>query len=172
MRAKYSPGYLGLVTGYLKNRGSEESSEPVLLHAQQAECLPASLLLQLPDDILLLIIQYLPLEDMISWEQVCFRLRDLMVQYGVYKSRLDSICRRKRINNYMELCERAKETRTEEEVSAYYKVRLYHYTNKFRVRPVEKEEDTYIQTYKVGRKKAELDRLVQRSLKRFSLSGV
>ena len=37
---------------------------------------------------------------------------------------------------------------------------------------LDEEEDEYIQTYKVGRKKAELDRLVQRSMKRFSLSGV
>ena len=57
-------------------------------------------------------------------------------------------------------------------MSAYYKVRLYHYTNKFRMKVVDEEEDEYIQTYKVGRKKAELDRLVQRSMKRFSLSGV
>jgi len=172
MRAKYTPSYLGLVSGYLKTKGWEDSNEPVLLNAQQAESLGFSILLQFPDDILLMIFQYLPLEDLISCEQLCTRLRYLMVHYGVYKSRLDSICKRKKINNYMQLSERAKERKTRPEISSYYKVRLYHYTNKFRVKVVDEDEDEYIQTYKVGRKKAELDRLVQRSLKRFSLSGV
>jgi hypothetical protein len=36
-----------------------------------------------------------------------------------------------------------------QEISAYYKLRLYHYTNKSRVRVVEEQEDEYIQTYKV-----------------------
>ena len=34
------------------------------------------------------------------------------------------------------------------------------------------EEDGYIQTYKVGRKKQELDNLVMKGMKRFSLIGV
>ena len=181
----------------------QESTEPRLLHMRSEASDPFSFLLQLPDDILLILLDYLPLEDLIRYlisglqvfssgcrcEQVCLVLREVVQLYGVYKVRLDTICRRKRINNYMELSQRwqdwilifllfhpissrARESRTGEEVSAYYKVRLYHYTNKFRVKVVDEEEDEYIQTYKVGRKKAELDRLVQRSMKRFSLSGV
>lgn len=167
-----SGSYLARVSGYLKPRAGEESTEPRLLHMRSEASDPSSFLLQLPDDILLVLLDYLPLEDLLRCEQVCLVLREVVQLYGVYKVRLDTICRRKRINNYMELSQRARESRTGEEVSAYYKVRLYHYTNKFRVKVVDEEEDEYIQTYKVGRKKAELDRLVQRSMKRFSLSGV
>jgi hypothetical protein len=79
-----------------------------------------SALLALPDDSLLLVLRLLPLQDLVrsapslrtgeSWvcrcEQVCSGLREVVVQYGLYKARLDSICRRKRINNYMVLPER------------------------------------------------------------------
>ena len=60
----------------------------------------------------------------------CSVLRDVVVYYGVYKGMLDRICRRKRINNYMELPEKVRISKTELETSAYYKRRLYHYTNK------------------------------------------
>jgi len=168
MRAR-APDCLVRARGYIRGLG-EDNTEPVLLYVEQEGGF-CPFLLQMPDDILLLLTRFLSIEDIFRMEQVCRSLRDLIVDYGVYKVRLDSICRRKRINNYMALSERAREQRTLEEVSAYYKLRLYHYTHKSRVR-VGEDEDEYIQTYKVGRKKAELDRLVQRSLRRFSLSGV
>ena len=46
----------------------------------------------------------------------------------------------------------------------------HNYTARFAVRL--REEDGYIQTYKVGRKKMELDRLASRGMKQFSLIGV
>ena len=60
----------------------------------------------------------------------CSMMRDLVVYYGVYKAMLDNICRRKKINNYMMLPETVRMTKTELETSAYYKGRLYQYTNK------------------------------------------
>ena len=60
----------------------------------------------------------------------CSMLQGLIVHYGVYKAMLDRICRRKKINNYMVLPETLRSSRTEQETSAYYKSRLYHYTNK------------------------------------------
>ena len=57
-------------------------------------------------------------------------LRNLIVHYGVYKAILDRICRRKRINNYMVLPETLRSSRSEQEINAYYKSRLYYYTNK------------------------------------------
>ena len=92
------------------------------------------------------------------------------MEYGVYKTILDRICKRKGINNYMVMPERLRRGKTEEEISAYYKSRLYNYTNKFRTRS--KEDDEYIQTYKVGKKKKELDKLVLKGMKRFSIIGM
>ena len=63
-------------------------------------------------------------------EMVCSTLHNLIVSYGVYKRILDRICRRKRINNYMVMPEMVRRTKTEMEISQYYKIRLYHYTNK------------------------------------------
>ena len=57
-------------------------------------------------------------------------MRELTIQYGVYKGMLDRICRRKKINNYMVLPETVRTRMTEQETSAYYKRRLYHYNNK------------------------------------------
>ena len=45
-------------------------------------------------------------------------------------------------------------------------------TGIFRFLTRQAEEDGYIQTYKVGRKKQELDNLVMKGMKRFSLIGV
>ena len=60
----------------------------------------------------------------------CRRVRDLIVYYGVYKAMLDRICRRKRINNYMVMPDTVRRLKTEQEISAYYKRRLYQYTYK------------------------------------------
>ena len=42
----------------------------------------------------------------------------------------------------------------------------------FRFSTRQREEDGYIQTYKVGRRKQELDKLVIKGLKKFSIIGV
>jgi len=94
-------------------------------------------------------------------------LHNLIVSYGVYKRILDRICRRKRINNYMVMPEMVRRTKTEMEISQYYKIRLYHYTNKSFTR--QKLEDEYIKTYKVGKKKQDLDKLVTKGMKIFSI---
>jgi len=169
MRAR-APQCLARARGYIRSRSEE--NEPVLLHAQPSPLnhpSSAPLLLHLPDDILLLLLRYLPLQDLIRTEQVCSRLREVVISYSTYKARLDAICRSKRINNYMALSERAREDRSVAEVSAYYKVRLYQYTHKWRLR-LGDQQDEYIRTYKVGRRKAELDRYVEKTVRRFSLS--
>ena len=60
----------------------------------------------------------------------CSMLRDVIIYYGVYKSMLDRICKRKRINNYMVMPDMVRRLKTEQEISAYYKRRLYQYTYK------------------------------------------
>merc|ERR1712215_290180 len=128
-------------------------------------------ILYLPEDILLLILQYLPPKDLISLEKTCSLIRGLIVQYNVYKTRLDKIFRFKRLNNYMALSEAACREKTAKDVSGYYKYRLYKYTYRLLLKPIE-EEDDYIQTYKVGKKKQELDELVAKNIRRFSLTGL
>eukprot|EP00090_Calanus_glacialis_P045430 TRINITY_DN8425_c0_g1_i2.p1 TRINITY_DN8425_c0_g1~~TRINITY_DN8425_c0_g1_i2.p1 ORF type:complete len:103 (-),score=31.05 TRINITY_DN8425_c0_g1_i2:101-409(-) len=100
----------------------------------------------------------------------CSMLRDVIIYYGVYKGMLDRICKRKRINNYMVMPDTVRRLKTEQEISAYYKRRLYQYTYKAFTR--QQEEDEYIQTYKVGKKKQDLDRLVLKGMKKFSIIGV
>eukprot|EP00090_Calanus_glacialis_P045429 TRINITY_DN8425_c0_g1_i1.p1 TRINITY_DN8425_c0_g1~~TRINITY_DN8425_c0_g1_i1.p1 ORF type:complete len:103 (-),score=28.83 TRINITY_DN8425_c0_g1_i1:101-409(-) len=100
----------------------------------------------------------------------CSMLRDVIIYYGVYKGMLDRICKRKRINNYMVMPDTVRRLKTEQEISAYYRRRLYQYTYKAITR--QGEEDEYIQTYKVGKKKQDLDRLVLKGMKKFSIIGV
>ena len=90
----------------------QESSKPRLLHVRNEESNPfSSFLLQLSDTILLVMLNYLPLEDLSKYlssslhvfssgcrsKQVCLVLREVVQLYRVYKVRLDTICRRKRI---------------------------------------------------------------------------
>merc|ERR1711936_26962 len=56
-------------------------------------------ILYLPEDILLLVLKYLSPKDLISLERTCSLIRGLIVQYNVYKTRLDKIFRLKRLNN-------------------------------------------------------------------------
>ena len=60
----------------------------------------------------------------------CSMLRDVIIYYGVYKSMLDRICKRKRINNYMVMPDMVRRLKTEQEISDYYRRRLYQYTYK------------------------------------------
>jgi len=174
-----SSGYLHIVSRYLRGVSVLDYDEErsIRLHSQHynqygdQKYQQTTHFTYLPDDTLAIIFKYLPPKDVISCELVCRQFRDIIIHYNIYKSMLDSICRRKRINNYMVLSDKARQGKTSQERSAYYKTRLYHYTNKFRLR-LDVKEDAYIETYKVGRRKQELDRLVERSMKRFSLSGV
>ena len=115
------------------------------LQRPESGCGEEESILHLPDDIWLSILSYLSIQDVVRYageyaasteyalhrcEASCSMLRGLIVYYGVYKSILDRICRRKRINNYMLLPVGLSRTRTELEISAYYKRRLYLYTNK------------------------------------------
>eukprot|EP00092_Neocalanus_flemingeri_P030077 GFUD01032653.1.p1 GENE.GFUD01032653.1~~GFUD01032653.1.p1 ORF type:complete len:182 (+),score=51.26 GFUD01032653.1:185-730(+) len=129
-------------------------------------------ILDLPEDIILLFFQYLPPKDLISLESSSCLLRGLIIHYCVYKARLDKIFKLKRLNNYMLLSEAAYREKTGQEISGYYKTRLYQYTYRLRLKPIEEEDDDYIQTYKVGKKKQELDELVAKNLRRFSLTGI
>eukprot|EP00092_Neocalanus_flemingeri_P040593 GFUD01044199.1.p1 GENE.GFUD01044199.1~~GFUD01044199.1.p1 ORF type:complete len:181 (+),score=42.76 GFUD01044199.1:123-665(+) len=129
-------------------------------------------ILDLPEDIILLFFQYLPPKDLISLESSSSLLRGLIIHYCVYKARLDKIFKLKRLNNYMLLSEAAYREKTGQEISGYYKTRLYQYTYRLRLKPIEEEDDDYIQTYKVGKKKQELDELVAKNLRRFSLTGI
>ena len=56
--------------------------------------------------------------------------RGLIIHYSVYKARLDKIFRLKRLNNYMVLSEAASKEKTGQEISGYYKTRLYYYTHR------------------------------------------
>jgi len=167
--------FLSSFCRYLKISGSEVHSTQVENPSSgfilSKKYLPSRNLAELPDDILAILFEYLLPADIIRCELVCRRFRSLIVEYSIYKVLLDSICKRKKINNYMALSCRAKEVKTQEERSQYYKYRLYHYTNKFKLRYKE-TNDTYIETYKVGRRKAELERLVEMGMKRFSLVTV
>eukprot|EP00092_Neocalanus_flemingeri_P039226 GFUD01042703.1.p1 GENE.GFUD01042703.1~~GFUD01042703.1.p1 ORF type:complete len:181 (+),score=56.07 GFUD01042703.1:187-729(+) len=174
--------YLGLARRYFRGKSWEvkirssylPSSYRYLPDREEEEgqtCLSACCnILHLPDDVWLGILSSLQILDIVRCEMSCTMLQDLIVYYGVYKARLDMICRRKRINNYMVLPETVRTGKTEQEISAYYKSRLYHYTNKCWPRQV--EEDEYVQTYKVGKKKQELDNLVLKGMKKFSIIGV
>ena len=109
-----------------------------------------------------------------------------MHHYSVYKARLDRIFRLKRLNNYMLLSEAARQEKSGWEISGYYKTRLYKYTYRYqlyqitgiymflrlRLKPMEEERDAYIQTYKVGKKKQELDEFVAKNIRRYSLTGI
>ena len=46
------------------------------------------------------------------------------------------------------------------------------FTYRVRLKSIEEERDDYIQTYKVGKKMQELDELVARNIRRFSLTGI
>merc|ERR1712215_152383 len=48
-------------------------------------------ILYLPEDILLLILQYLPPKDLISLERACSLIRGLIVQYNVYRTRFSDL---------------------------------------------------------------------------------
>eukprot|EP00092_Neocalanus_flemingeri_P093890 GFUD01119360.1.p1 GENE.GFUD01119360.1~~GFUD01119360.1.p1 ORF type:complete len:163 (+),score=51.12 GFUD01119360.1:42-530(+) len=85
-------------------------------------------ILDLPEDIILLFFQYLPPKDLISLESSSSLLRGLIIHYCVYKARLDKIFRLKRQENYMLLSEAASGEKTVQEMSGYYKSRLYQHT--------------------------------------------
>ena len=58
-----------------------------------------------------------------------------------------------------------------------YRYHLYQTTGiymflRLRLKPLEEERDAYIQTYKVGKKKQELDEFVAKNIRRFSLTGI
>ena len=55
----------------------------------------------------------------------------MIVYYSVYKTRLDLILIKKMLNNYMVLSEAACRNKSVEEISGYYKRRLYHYIHRY-----------------------------------------
>ena len=57
-------------------------------------------------------------------------IRLIIQHYSVYKSRLDYMLRLKRLNNYMALSETASRDKSAQEISGYYKTRLYQYTHR------------------------------------------
>ena len=101
----------------------------------------------IPDDILAIPFKYLLPANIIRCKLVCRRFRSLIVEISIYKVLLDSICRRKRINNCMTLSQRVSENKSPKERSHYYKNRLYQYTNKFKSK-FQDTTDAYIETYK------------------------
>ena len=80
----------------------------------------------------------------------------------------------------MVLSEAASKEKTGQEISGYYKTRLFQYTYRqelyqitesimflrLRLKPMEEERDAYIQTYKVGKKKQELDEFAAKNIRR------
>ena len=98
---------------------------------------------------------------------MCRFLRETIIQETIYKRKLDSICRAKGINNYMALSPLAREGKSLEEQSSYYKMRLYKYVNRNRLVHTTVEEDKYIETYRKSqedRKKKQIKKWVCRSL--------
>jgi len=122
-------------------------------------------IIDLPDDVLLMIFLILPPKDLISLESSCSRLRRVIVLYNAYKLRLDKIFRSKRLNNYMVLSQQAAQQKSHEEISQYYKLRLYKYIHRSMYIPVQASDDDYIRLYKTEKKKQELDDLVEQNRK-------
>ena len=56
-------------------------------------------------------------------------LRELVVQYSVYRGRLDRMFRAKRLNNYMLLPDSGR--CSQQQASTYYKLRLYRYCHRY-----------------------------------------
>jgi len=119
----------------------------------------------IPDDVLLMIFLMLPPKDLISLESSCRRMRNVVLQYNAYKLRLDKIFRSKRLNNYMLLSPQVQTQKTKEEISHYYKLRLYKYIYRSRYVPIHPYDDDYIKLYKTEKKKQELDDLVAENRK-------
>jgi len=119
----------------------------------------------LPDDVLLIILLRLEPRDMISLESSCSRMRRVVCIYNAYKLKLDRIFRSKRLNNYMLLSQQASQQKTKEEISHYYKLRLYRYIYRSRQVPINPSDDDYIRLYKTEKKKQELEDLVAENRK-------
>lgn len=122
-------------------------------------------LTDLPDDVLLMLFQMLPPKDLICLESSCSRMRRVIVLYNAYKLRLDKIFRSKRLNNYMVLSPHAAQQKTREEISQYYKLRLYKYIHRSMYIPVQISDDDYIKLYKTEKKRQELEDLVAENRK-------
>jgi len=84
-------------------------------------------LLDLPEDILAVIFEYLDVLDIMSCEVVSRKMRYIIVHYNIYRRILDRKCRMKGINNYMTIPGSLSEQMTMAERNEYYKRRLYHY---------------------------------------------
>jgi len=108
-------------------------------------------------------------KDLISVEGSCSRLRSVVVHYNAYRHKLDRILRSKKLNNYMLLSERSAQKKSNQEVSQYYKYRLYKYVYRSRLKPIPPSDDDYLRTYKTKQKQEELDSLVAEQTRRLSL---
>lgn len=62
-------------------------------------------------------------------ESSCVWLREMVVQYSVYRARLDRMFRAKRLNNYMLLPDSGR--CSQQQASTYYKLRLYRYCHRY-----------------------------------------
>merc|ERR1711953_1123005 len=111
---------------------------PGLSSCGESEVRPG--LTDLPDEVLLAVFLLLPPRDLISLESCCRRLRSVLVYYNTYKHRLDRILRSKRLNNYMLLSEKSAGKKSYQELSQYYKYRLYKYvyslTGRSKLKPI------------------------------------
>jgi len=74
---------------------------------------------------------------------------------------VNEISRSKRLNNYMLLSDYVAQQKTREEISHYYKLRLYKYV--YRSRSI--HPDDYIRLYQTGEKNKELEELVAENRK-------
>jgi len=126
-------------------------------------------LTDLPDEILMTVLMLLSPRDLISVEGSCSRLRSVVVHYNAYRHKLDRILRSKKLNNYMLLSERSAQKKSNQEVSQYYKYRLYKYVYRSRLKPIPPSDDDYLRTYKTKQKQEELDSLVAEQTRRLSL---
>jgi len=161
-----------LWTDYLGRFRNNLCERPAVRKSDGRDCGSgaATNLLDLPVDLILLILQFLQPRDIIRLESSCVWLREMVVQYSVYRARLDRMFRAKRLNNYMLLPDSGR--CSQQQASTYYKLRLYRYCHRSRLRPVDQEQDDYIQTYKTELKRRELEALVAHNMRRFSITGI
>jgi len=84
-------------------------------------------ILDLPEELLVNILEYLDILEIIKCERVCRSFLGVIINLSVYRGILDRKCRLRNINNYMIIPTDLRAEMTASECSEYYKKRLYHY---------------------------------------------
>lgn len=84
-------------------------------------------LLNLPEEIIALILENLDIRQLIRCEIVCKSIKNIIIDFNVYQRILDQKCKKQNINNYMLLPPFWSDKMSRDECNEYYKKRLYHF---------------------------------------------